>query len=180
MDNSTSMLRYRKESRDILLALAYLVKRHDPNGIDLLFTQSSRKVVNTKKSQKFMEEFDRVDFQGTTAMSNVLDKILRDYRLKITESRRFFGRVKLAIKPQASIRPLSLYILTDGDWQPDYKVAGPIGDMVDFMTEHKNELLRNQVAIQFIRFGENEAAMKHLDHLDDRMNLKLYGPLSDT
>lgn len=179
MDNSNSMLGQKVEARKVLLALAYLVKNYDPNGIDLKFTQSSRKVTNATKSKKFMEEFDRVEFEGETAMNIILGDLLRAHKRRITESitesRGIMGKVIRKVRPQ-NTRPLSLYILTNGKWLPGSEPDGVIRDMVDFLDKHKDDVHEKQVAIQFVSFGDAQTALDLLDFLDDEMKLKMYGP----
>jgi hypothetical protein len=67
---------------------------------------------------------------------------------------------------------LSFYILTDAKWQPT-DVGSLIKDVVQEMIAKKCP--KEQLAIQFIRFGEDQANIAKLDELDSGLGLKAQG-----
>lgn len=61
-------------------------------------------------------------------------------------------------------RPLSIYILTDGVWQPEGEPDQLIKDVASVLAS--NQVPQTHVGIQFIRFGEDEACRARLERLD--------------
>lgn len=176
IDNTASMAAHKSELRKVLQAIACTVKEYDPNGVDMVFTQSERKVLSTRRTSHLLREFDKVEFRGTTDMEIKLGHRLEEYKRKITGQQGLVGKMKNIIGAQGRPRPLSLYILTDGIWHPGCDVSSVIASMVECLVKH--DLRLKQVAIQFIRFGTSEDAIAKLQHLDDGLGLQLYDPLS--
>ncbi len=67
---------------------------------------------------------------------------------------------------------MSFYILTDAKWQPT-DVGGLIKDLAQEMIDKKCP--KEQLAIQFIRFGEDQASITKLNELDSGLGLKAKG-----
>ena len=176
IDNTASMAAHRSELKKVLEAIAYIVKEYDPNGVDMFFTQSERKILSTKRTSHLLKEFDKVDFGGTTDMEIKLGHRLEEYKYKITGQQGLIRRMKNSIQAQVRPRCLSLYILTDGLWHPGCDVPSVISSMVECLVKH--DLHLKQIAIQFIRFGTDEDAIAKLKHLDEGLGLKLYESLS--
>ena len=63
----------------------------------------------------------------------------------------------------SSRRPMSLYILTDGNWQPQRDTEECIAELVKAL-EMSDQY---QVGIEFIRFGNDWGGRARLEHLDD-------------
>ena len=173
IDTSASMKQYIPELKSVLSLLAYMVKKADKDGLDIYFTQSSKKV-NSQKSSKLSTSIDQEHFRGITNMRGRLQSICQDHIKK-------FGTL---IYPPKSIlrrhpapqsqRPLSFYILTDAKWQPTDDVGTFIkNDLVQSMIA--KGCPKEHVAIQFIRFGNDQASIKKLDQLDHGLGLNAYG-----
>ena len=158
------MLKYKTEVKEVLEATAWLVKSYDPDGVDLIFTKGDRHVKGVHDVKKVLKTFDKVDFTGTTNMQMRLGDRLSEYKEKIKKTRSGSLSTLIPGLRRRELRRLSLYVLTDGIWQPGCDVETPITSMVNKLKEH--DLLDKQVGIQFIRFGHDEAAIRHLDYLD--------------
>lgn len=159
VDNASSMLAHETQVRSLLELLGYLVKRKDPNGVDLYFTCSSKKYSNIRKATRLIELFNRHRPRGNedkTDMSARLSSIMIEYQNDLAR-RHHLGLRKT--------RPLSLYILTDAVWQPVCEVAPVIKSFVNTLTERN--LPKQKVGIQFIRFGNHphKSRLKELDRL---------------
>ena len=162
---------HRSEARKVLEAMASMVKRYDPDGVDMLFTKSSREVRQTEKTESLLKAFDKESFTGKSDMRVKLGGILEDYKRKMTGQQRSTSLLRI-FRPPEPQRRLSLYVLTDGIWQPECDVVTTITSTVTSLKTHN--LLDKQIGIQFIRFGdENEKAKRLLAHLDAGLDLGL-------
>ena len=166
------MKQYIPQLKSVLSLLAYMVKKSDKDGLDIFFTQSSKKV-NSQKSSKLLTSIDQEHFRGFTDMRGRLQILCQEHINKfgtsITPSRSFFGRQP----PSQPQRPLSFYILTDAKWQPTDVGAFIKKDLVQSMIA--KGCPKEHVAIQFIRFGDDQASINRLDELDHGLGLKAQG-----
>ena len=172
------MLRHKEELKSVLRATAYLVKKYDDDGVDQLYTQSDRKILSTKRTTVMVDELNKVNFWGKTDMEVKLGDILEEYKRKMVPDKRtsgWFPRPSMHSSKKLP-RKLSLYILTDGYWQPGCNVEYVIKSMVASLLQQ--DLRNKQVAIQFIRFGPGDPeVIEQLERLDDGLDLELYGSL---
>ena len=182
------MKQYKDNIRRVLSLLVFMVKtsdrervdrgridkkRLDKVDIDILFTQAMTKV-NAQKSSKISSSVDQVSFFGVPDMRGKLQPILQGHINQFGTSSHQPPRPVFSIRPpppQAE-RPLSLYILTDAKWQPT-DVGGLIKDVVQSMIA-KN-CPKEHVAIQFIRFSDDQASIEKLNELDHGLGLKAMG-----
>ena len=169
------MKQYTKDIESVVSLLAYILKKSDEDGLDIYFTQTSKKV-NSKKSTKLSTSIYHEPCVGVTNMRGRLQNVLQEHINKfgtlISPPKTFLGR-KPRPQPQ---RPLSCYILTDAKWQPT-DVGGFIKDLVQSMKA--KSCPKEHVAIQFIRFGNDQASIKKLDELDHGLGLKAIGMYVD-
>lgn len=165
------MKQYSREIERVISLLAYMVKKSDKDGLDIFFTQS-RKKVNSRKSSKLSSSIHQEPFVGVSDMRGRLQNILQEHINKfgtlIYPPRTVYGRQP----PPQPQRPLSFYILTDAKWQPT-DVEGLIRDLVQSMIAKRCP--KEHVAIQFIRFGDDQASIDKLDKLDHGLGLKAIG-----
>ena len=155
----------------VISLLAYMVKGSDKDGLDIFFTQTVTKV-HSQKPSKIAASIRQVAFAGVSDMRRRLQSILQGHINKfgtlIQASKSFMGR-QTPPQPQ---RPLSFYILTDAKWQPT-DVGQVIKDLVQSMKA--KGCPKEHVALQFIRFGEDQASIDKLDELDHGLGLKAIG-----
>ena len=172
IDNSATMRQYSRQVQRVIELLAYMVKKSDKDGLDIFFTQSVKKV-NSQKSSKLSTSIQQEHFRGITDMRGRLQNLCQEHINKfgtlITPSRPFLGR-QPAPQPQ---RPLSFYILTDAKWQPTDVGAFIKKDLVQSMIAKRCP--KEHVAIQFIRFGNDQASINKLDELDHGLGLNAHG-----
>lgn len=146
-------------------ALSYLVKDADPNGIELFLTSRPTKPEKalhgvTSSLVDFLKSFKESDTQPICNMENSLGDILNPVKDRLAPSRfRLSSRT-----PKTSI-----YILTDALWELTDRVKcgveNPIISLIDKMKKHN--IMRTDVSIQFIRFGDDALSKKRLKYLDN-------------
>ena len=165
------MKQYKDSIERVISLLAYMLKGSDKDGLDILFTQALTKI-NSQRSSKISTSIRQVPFVGVSDMRGRLQSIFQEHINKFGTSyqppKPLFGRQP----PPQPQRPLSFYILTDAKWQPT-DVGGLIKDLVQSMIGKGRP--KEHVAIQFIRFGEDQASIKKLDELDHGLGLKAKG-----
>ena len=168
IDNVSSMKPYWSNARELLWLLFYLVKRADPNGVDLHFTSPAKHYYRIKTTTDALEIFDQniPRSQSLCDMSFDLSSIVTEYQrnlAKIHARRSIFDRIRCK-----ETYPLSLYVFTDAVWQPRCDVAPVIRSLVN--TLNQQNLLKQQAGIQFLRFGDSHECEKWLQDLDNLMS----------
>lgn len=155
-----------KDVKSLLYVLAYLVKELDDDGLDMSFTISSQEKKFTHAS-KAVAYLDAMHPNGLANINMRLSKLLTRYvnELEHPPRNRFSLRTR-----QSPIKPLSLYIFTDGIWQPGYDGVPPIEALIEKLTALR--LPKEQVGIQFIRFGDSPEGIKRLEYLDSGLRKK--------
>jgi len=148
-------------------ALSYLVKETDPNGIDVLFTVSGKRYTNCKSTTSLVAAVKSMKLQGKTDINMRLTQIFDEYKAKLSKPQ----TKGLFNKEPKTVRPLNLYVLTNGVWEPESHAERPIQSIVHKLVELKKDRL--QIGVQFIRFGEDPLGMARLDYLDSGLNLPL-------
>jgi hypothetical protein len=150
---------------DVFLALAYLTKNTDPDGIELLFTNQPTKHYKSKRTTDLMKTLESQTPKGECNMQLRLGQILQDYqeRLETFKDRRR-SIPFIVSKP----RPTSIYILTNGIWQPGPEPVCGVDELIKIQVSKPVEqnLLDAQVGIQFISFGNDHNGMNRLQLLD--------------
>lgn len=147
------MRQYKDHVTTLLDPLSYIVKDGDPDGAEVHFTVSSIKQ-QSKKSSVLTSQVAGHNFGGRTDISGRLGRILRQYRVELDGKR----------EARQVMRPLSIYILTDGVWEGGKDAQPPIREIIAVLRKYGYE--RKQVGIQFISFGNDEEGLRRLDELD--------------
>jgi hypothetical protein len=156
---------------DLFAILSYLTKDADPNGLEVYFTVSDGRATKARNTTPLLASIKTRSQLGTTNISLGLSYILNDYRSRLHEQKRHRLFPRKVLK---DVRPMSLYVLTDGIWEPPADASTPIRSLVKELQELG--LQRTQVGIQFIRFGEDPEALERLQALDDKLDLPMYVP----
>ena len=171
IDNCRSMRHHWGEVQNILDLLAYIVKNSDPDGMELYFTNSKDKF-KSKKSSSFLQVLKEKEATGESNMCQRMRAILHDYEIKsgCQQSSRMPKGLRRWWKADL-YRPLNLYIFTDGLW-PD--TSDPASNIISSMVDHlnNNDLVKEQVGIQFICFGDDPNGLQRLQHLDSQLDLE--------
>lgn len=170
IDDALSMLDHWNDVESVFEVLAKIVKSADPDGIDLHFTMSDE-VYNSKNkwgvnsSSKLVGHVRdrRRKIRGSVNITYRLDAILGPYIAKLTN----------AYPRGGTVRPLNLYVLTDGVWEPECDPSSAVKNLVDKLRRFGYSKDSKQVGIQFISFGKNTEGLKRLSDLDDNLGQEM-------
>ncbi|KAL1619885.1 hypothetical protein SLS54_006484 [Diplodia seriata] len=150
--------------------LAYIVKVADPDGLDLYFSSSSKRI-HSNKSSELTEAVKKRHSLGVghENLRMVLETVFELFRASFFGSgsgKSFFGK-----RVSKRGKPMTCYILTDGAWCSDSNC-----DLERVIREFVDELLRKETqprdfGIQFISFGSHQEGLDTLQHLDSGLRL---------
>ncbi|KAH0539072.1 hypothetical protein FGG08_004370 [Glutinoglossum americanum] len=166
IDDGISMQSHWRNVVALFKTLGYLVKQRDPDGMELCFT-NSLKEERSKDRKRLLELLGEVVPKGNTDISIRLGSILLKYEERLINQSA--ARPMFRARPTGSAPPLSLYIFTDGVWQPECDVTFSIKKLVTKLEDLGSP--PKQVGIQFIRFGDNPEGIKRLDYLDSELGM---------
>jgi hypothetical protein len=167
IDDSKSMAPYWDQVKVVLEALSYIVKDCDPDGTELYFTISSqyRRDQNTTGLLKML---NNKSLKGSTDIDLRLNEILEKYKVKLDERSSWMSSIRsIAKKEPKVVRPLNLYILTNGIWESQSTGETPIVNFVQKLL--KLGKIKSQVGIQFISFGDNAIGLERMRKLDSKL-----------
>ena len=142
---------------------AYFVKRLDDDGLEMWFTVSGEEV-RFSDTKKAVTHLKRMRPSGLANFDLRLGKILERYQKVFQHKagkRGFFW-----LRTPQDVKPLSLYVLTDGSWASGSDAVAPIEKII------KLSLPDRQVGIQFIRFGNHLKGIERLEYLDKGLRKK--------
>ena len=161
------MKAHQEDVRSVVEVLAYILKRFDPDGITVYSTSESARIV-TKKTKDILKFMNSTRTVERSNMEHSLGNIISDYLHS-------FDRLKLKVFSRWAVRKsfpqaLSIYVFTDGMWQPKNDPYDPIASLSRRL--QSENLPRSQVGIQFIRFGQSIEGIKRLQKLDSSLSTR--------
>jgi hypothetical protein len=167
IDDSPTMRQYKPEIEEAFYTLGYISKSIDTNGIELTFASNIKdgKIHYNTNAGPLLEVLKTCRYdQDEGFMEDSLGHLVDDVIIRRLPSGGSERRFSFSSK-----KPISIFILTDGRWGRDQLAAcgveKPIRKLMNEIMERK--LNRTQVMIQFIRFGNDEDGIRHLEYLDD-------------
>lgn len=146
--------------RDLFEVLSYMLKSKDPNGLDLMFTVSDGQIYNSSRTTPLCDIVASKHPHGLSNIASGLNKILYSYSQSFGSQGGYSSEM---------VRPLNVYILTDGVWQPQCDAKPPIQFIVKKLEEHMSP--EDQIGLQFISFGDNREGLLRLQYLDSGLGL---------
>lgn len=146
------MDRHQSQVLRLFNVLAFFTCKADPDGVDLWFTQSRVRQRHSKKHKDLFATANTVRYSGKTDIRLTLGLILESYKSRLS-------------KYPNTVRPLSIYVLTDGLWEAGNDAASLITEMTAAMTQL--QVPGGKIGIQFVRFGKDMEAAMRLSHLDN-------------
>lgn len=166
-----------REVADYIDVLGYMVKRHDPDGIDLHYFNSTECIERCKETTRLVSSVNGTKFAGLSnpqgTLKDILEKYLdklKAYTAEVADYERHGRRMSKLFSATPKLpTPLSVYVLTDGVWESP---NDPGGEYLDETLKELIEALRlagckrAQVGIQFIRFGSHTYGVQRLEALD--------------
>ena len=163
---------YREQVRNVLELLSAMTQNYDPDGLDLYFSTECLRH-RPKTNEQMLRLFDERSSHGIPNMSERFSQIIEEYKGRFGKSNTF--RLSKYLHPRSTPskgpRRLSLYVLTDGVWQPGCTLITEIRSLVALLEEHK--LPNRHIGIQFIRFGDDKEGQARLEKLDSGLGLEL-------
>ena len=167
MDDSLSMKEHWDDVILLFSVFAYFAKRLDDDGLEMSFTVSD----HTEVFKKTSRAVSHLKTMRPSTPSNIdlrLGKILWRYQTDLERQRERTG----SFWPREKhVKPLSLYIFTDAAW-PGCDAVAPVEAMIE--KQKQLGLPKEQVGIQFIRFGNDPIGIERLRYLDFGLRRK-YG-----
>lgn len=157
---------------DLFAVMAWLIKDADPDGMELYTTVSDGRPLKSKDVTPLLTALKSKPQTGMTDINLSLGRILDDYKSKLHEQRSHRSFWRTARTGSRDVRPMTLYVLTDGKWESPADAETPIRSLVKKLGELG--LQRRQFGIQFISFGNDPGGLSRLKILDDQLGLDLY------
>jgi len=147
-------------------ALSYLVKETDDDGIDLLFTVSGDRVSDRKSTKKLVQLVKEREHKGDTDINLRLNRLFEDYKAEFEKKKSRFS------KDLKKVKPLSLYILTNGVWEK----GSDLSEIIRLLVKRLEDIgkTREQVGIEFISFGADPVGLGRMEYLDSELSLSMY------
>ena len=166
------MAEHRNNLEGVVEVLSHIVDKFDPDGTDMFFTRGVLPIKKCKNPKVLMKKLKAVRFEGMSNMEKALSEVLRDYEMRLDNKVGLRQKLADFIGTSGRWRPRSIYVLTDGLWQPGLDVRSVIKNMIEKLKQH-GIAAKHQIGIQFIRFGDDLNARDLLDYLDDGLGLDL-------
>jgi hypothetical protein len=147
-------------------ALSYVLKPMAPDGIELFFTVAYD-AWRRHNTTELVDLLEKKELAGDTDIAYRLGLQLQDYQLKTKPT------AQMASKKAKRTRPMSIYVLTDGNWSDKSDPITPIKNIADHLLNA--DLKNGHLTIQFISFGQNAAALQRMSDIANT-NFSLYVP----
>jgi hypothetical protein len=135
---------------ELFEVLSYMVKRTDPDGIELLFTGTTE-IYKERHTSKLIKKVQCMPREGKADMKTTLSRVL--YKDSLRWSR----------------TPTSVYVFTDGIWESETDCRKPIKDVVTKLEQHSKPTYH--LGLQFISFGTDAVGLSRLRSLDEEDKL---------
>lgn len=137
-------------------ALSYIIKPMAPDGIEMFFTVAYD-AWRRHNTSELVELLEKKGLAGDTDISYRLGLQLQDYQIKTQPT------AQTASKKAKRTRPMSFYILTDGNWKDK---CDPIPAIKGIANHLINANLKNgHITIQFISFGQNPVGLQRMSDI---------------
>ncbi|KAM0259151.1 hypothetical protein ACHAPA_010885 [Fusarium lateritium] len=151
IDNFSSMKMHRRSVMRTARVISYVAKVADDNGMELYAaseaTKKPRVCITSSQIEKAIGKMKTVD--GTCNMRKSLDLIL--------------DRILVGAK----VKPTSIYVYTDGIWEPGAdEVRHAIRRAIEYLIECNQP--STTLMFQFIQFGDDAKGSARLGYLDDK------------
>lgn len=161
----------------VISALSYLGKDIDRDGLEVVCTSDPGKKARIKSSTAAASFVQQAFKDGQGANCNIekaLEVVLDPVKTGLKQRTSIFGGT-FSTRRNPMIRPVSIYILTNGLWDHSPNdVCGadiPIRSLIHAMKQR--DVGRTHVSLQFVRFGSDARGIKRLDILDDELPKRL-------
>lgn len=165
-DNCNSMDPYWDEVVEQAKLLAYLVKRVDKNGLDLYATIAKDDDPNrhmcVKNTTDLVKHVARLKRSSSRDITQTLRQVLDPYLTSLRASHN--SRTYLYDLYSRDVKPMTIYIFTDGIWTRDSDPSPLIKKAADTLEQTQHPY--DQLGIQFIQWGDDPNGTQRLGNLD--------------
>ncbi|WKT40124.1 hypothetical protein QSH57_001943 [Fusarium oxysporum f. sp. vasinfectum] len=149
-DNFASMTIHREKAIKTARVISYVAKEAGPDLMKVYAASETPaapiKCKNSTEVEAAIRKFNKV--QGRCRLRKCLDEILN------------------RVLTQDGFKPTSIYILTDGVWEPgEDEVKFAINRAINFLIEHR--LPSSALMFQFVQFGNDQKGEANMRRLDD-------------
>ncbi|KAF5628942.1 serine threonine kinase [Fusarium sp. NRRL 52700] len=154
-DNFKSMDVYKLQAMKTARVISYVAKEADNDGMEVYAASRTFygpiKCKNSTEVEAAIDRFETV--QGTCklrkCLDNILDRVLR----------------------KESFKPTSIYILTDGIWEPgEDQVKFAVNRAIKFLIDHQRP--SSAIMFQFVQFGDDQKGKERMRKLDDECKME--------
>ncbi|PWY90052.1 hypothetical protein BO70DRAFT_284396 [Aspergillus heteromorphus CBS 117.55] len=173
VDDSSSMRGQRwKEAEDALAAIAPICTQYDEDGIDIYFLNHRRDTIKKSKggynnittADDVREIFGSVYPHGPTPFGKRLYEILDSYMRDLEKA---IAKDKGESTSSELVKPLNIIAITDGAFTDDAETT--IANVAERLDGKRCRAVPWQVGIQFFQIGNDPAATRYLQELDDSL-----------
>lgn len=164
IDDTDSMKEYAPQIQKAFRTLAYIAKPMDPDYLELSFVSDPLSVCKSRHTSSLVDKVQQCKytaFKGQIESSLgtvILEKIIKHLPYPLPVVGNILRRGK----------PITIFVFTDGKWGDGIPLGNGLDTSIrNLMEEVKSRRLnRTHVMFQFLRFGEDEKGLKHLEFLD--------------
>lgn len=159
-----------------MAVIAAILHGQDKDGIDLYFTSSKQKYDNRVDPKDFVDMINAMNPEKRKASSAMSSGSSSSHGAHdpADDIRDVLGHILGSVRPD---KKLTLLIFTDGIWRGISRkrtVAENITQVLHSWQDKPamNQLLNSEIrglSIQFIQFGDDEAAAVEFDYMDNRL-----------
>lgn len=161
--------------------MAHELKPLDTNGMELKFMISDD-ILTAKTATGLTSVLESHRRKGKSNINERLGSILQGYEAdlasfskRMREYREASGHKRVLLKRKPTqVKPLNIYIFTDGKWEKDNDATDIIRSAADCLRKYNRS--RHQLGIEIVRFGDDPDAKLRLQALDD-LGKQQSGPL---
>ena len=158
-DDSASMREHWIEVKELAEILVYMMKKYDDDGLDV-YTTISRRKEKVRDAAALVRILDKVDPEGQSDFPGVLQEFIAPYLRSLNCQGKEHGLLRL----HKRVKPLSIYVFTDGVWQSDSDATAAIRKITETLDARDYD--RSQILFQFIGFGNDQEGSERLATLD--------------
>ncbi|KAJ4136563.1 hypothetical protein NW768_004180 [Fusarium equiseti] len=150
IDDYSSMRQHMVQVKMAARVISYVAKTADYNGMEVYTASEAAKkpriCITSSQIEKEIGKMKTIEGKCDmgACLNHILDKILIDGK---------------------KVKPTSIYIYTDGAWEPRTNVEQPIYRAINHLIQ--NGQSTSTLMLQFVQFGHDEKGTKHLRFLDD-------------
>lgn len=158
VDDSASMRGTRwDQAKAAIKGVVAQAMKYDDDGVDIYFLNNHKSGEGLRKPKDVDRLFTGVEPRGATPTGRTLEKILRPYMAKLEAAAQ-------AGRPD-SVMPVNIIVITDGAPTDD-----PESVIISFARRlDKGDFPLSQVGIQMLQVGDDPAATRALQELDDEL-----------